>query len=267
MFSRVVVKLTGIFVFCISATSATSHPVNGQPEEAQNINGDILARASAYKAYLCEDPFRWVRRECVPANGVRAWQDVCIWNSFVPIYDYKPDNCPEGSTCLPSQNMHGQFIACISDVTGKSLGKRAFDPQYGMSGVKRGRTELGNTQQEFSITIDHDMNQASVAAVFESECHTVNVHSRMFLFAHQLYLGDDLGFNIAPNNIIVGNVHGYQEKVCNGVKSDANKARECFPNGKYDFKSGQVIDFTWGMTADQEGKLIYGVMPAESVGA
>ena len=263
MFSKVVVKLTGIFVFCISATSATPHPVNGHPEEAQN-NGDILARAGAYKPYLCEDPFRWVRRECVPVFGPAAWQDVCVWNSYVVIYDYKQGSCPAGSTCLPSSNNHGPFISCISNETGKSLGKRAADPQWGVSTSKRGRTEIGNTQQEFSITIDHDMNQASVAAVFESERHTVNV--RIFLFAHQLYLGDDLSFVIAPNNIIVGNVHGRQEKVCNGVKSDTNKARECFPNGKYDFKSGQVIDFTWGMTADQEGKLVYGVMPEASVG-
>ena len=266
MFSKVVVKLTGIFVFCISATSATPHPVNGHPEEAQNINGDILARASAYKAYLCEDPFRWVRRECVPANGPRAWQDVCIWNSFVPVNDYKPGNCPEGYTCFPSYNVHGVFIACISDTTGKALGKRGSDPQMGVSGTKRGRTEIGNTQQLFSVSIDHDMNQASVAALFESESCTVNVHCLIFLFAHQTYLGDDRSFVIAPNNIIVGNVHGYKEKVCNGDKSDANKARECFPNGKYDFKTGQVIDFTWGMMADQEGKLVYAVMPAESVG-
>ena len=174
MFSKVLFKLTAIVLFCISATSAsaTPHPVNGQPEEAQNINGDIHARASTYKPYLCEDPFRWVKRECVPTNGPMAWQDVCVWNSFATINDYKPGSCPFGYTCLDSYNQHGVFISCISDDTGKPMGKRGADAQWGVSATKKGRTKLGNTQQQFSITVDHDMNQASVAAVFESECHS-----------------------------------------------------------------------------------------------
>ena len=175
MFSKVLVKLTGIFLFCISATSAAAtHPVNGKPGEAQtrNINGDLHAR---YRPYLCEDPFRWDHRECVPANGVTAWQDVCVWNSFVTLYDYKPGNCPPGTTCLDSYNVHGIFIACIDNATGKPIGKRGDDPQTGTSSTQRGRSQLGNSQQQYSVTIDHDMNQASVAAVLESERRIVNV--------------------------------------------------------------------------------------------
>ena len=86
---------------------------------------------------------------------------------------------------------------------------------------------------------------------------------------NQLNLGEDQddNFLIAPNNIIVGNVHGYIEKVCSGDKSDPAKARECYPSGTYNFKAGQTIDFTWGMTNDQEGTLVYGVVPAQSVPA
>ena len=84
-------------------------------------------------------------------------------------------------------------------------------------------------------------------------------------FFTQLNLGDDGSFLIAPNNVIVGNVHGYRENVCHGDKSSPFKARECYPNGKYDFKSGQTIDFTWGMTNDQLGKIVYGVVPAQSL--
>ena len=74
--------------------------------------------------------------------------------------------------------------------------------------------------------------------------------------------GTDNKFLIAPNNVIVGNVHGYRENICHGDKSSPTKSRECFPLGKYNFKAGQAIDFTWGMTGDQEGKLVYGIMPA-----
>ena len=84
---------------------------------------------------------------------------------------------------------------------------------------------------------------------------------------NQLNLGEGDNFLIAPNNVIVGNVHGYTEQVCSGNKSDPAMARECYPNGTYNFKAGQTIDFTWGMTNDQEGILVYGVVPAKSVPA
>ena len=45
-----------------------------------------------------------------------------------------------------------------------------------MSEPKQARNELGNTQFDYSVKIDHDMTAASVAAVVESECYTVNVH-------------------------------------------------------------------------------------------
>ena len=182
MLSKVLLKLTasGIFLFssCISATTAT---LPGQLGEVKNItNGDIHARA--YRPYQCEDPFRWNRRECVGILGPRAWQDVCIWVSFTTLYDNKPGNCPEDTTCLDGFNTKGdRFISCISDRTGKAVAgqtgrKRRSDPQAGTSGTKRGRNEIGNTQEFFSVTIDHDMSQAAVAAVLQSECWTFNVH-------------------------------------------------------------------------------------------
>ena len=84
------------------------------------------------------------------------------------------------------------------------------------------------------------------------------------ILGNQLNLGDDEDdeFLIAPNNIIVGNVHGKQLVVCKGDKSSPTKARECYPNKAYNFKKGDIIDYTWGMTNDQEGSLLYGIMPA-----
>ena len=180
MFRKVLVKLTGIFLFCISATSATP---SGQPRELQNTidDRDILATPAKYRPYLCEDPFRWVRRECVGAVSPMAWQDVCRWDSFATIYDYKPGSCPPGTTCLNTYNASGEFINCISDETGEPSAKGKDDPQVGKSDTKTGRTQLGNTQQIFSVRVDHDMTQASVAAVFESEYRTVNVRCRIFL--------------------------------------------------------------------------------------
>ena len=64
-----------------------------------------------------------------------------------------------------------------------------------------------------------------------------------------------------PINIIVGNLRGKNLKVCAGVKSDVAKARECYPNGTYDFKKGDIIDFTWGLTSDQAGALQWGILP------
>ena len=271
MFSKVLVKLTGIFLFssCISATPAT---LPGQPGEAQNINGDINARA--YQPYQCEDNYRWIRRECVPENGPSAWQDVCVTNTFGTVYDYKPGTCEEGTICLNGFNSDGfRFISCISAeelASTKKGRKRKADPQAGKSGTQRGRTEIGNSQQKFSVTIDHDMTGAAVDAVFESKCRTlmfiVICSLLTWCIGNQLLnLGNDGSFIIAPNNVIVGNVHGYQENVCHGNKNNPATARDCYPIGTYDFKAGQTIDFTWGMSADQEGILAYAIVPAQSV--
>ena len=183
MLRKVLVKLTVIFLFssCISATPAILQ-VPGQPGEAQNINGNIHARN--YNPYQCQDPYRWRRRECVPMFGPTAWQDVCVWNTFGTVYDYRPGNCPVGTICLNGFNKDGfRFITCISEETGKLVSgeKRKTDPQTGMSDIKRGRTEIGNTQQKFSVAVDHDMTGAAVAAVFESRCRTFNVQRHMFL--------------------------------------------------------------------------------------
>ena len=47
--------------------------------------------------------------------------------------------------------------------------------------MKRARPELGNTQFKYSVTVDHDMTEAAVAAVVTSECRPVDVHCRIFL--------------------------------------------------------------------------------------
>ena len=275
MFTKVLVKLTGIIIFlfsnCISATPAT---LPGQPGEAKSLSiaGNVDIHARVFKQYQCEDPFIWNRRECVPIFGPRAWQDVCVWNSFATFYDYKQGTCPEGTVCINGFTKDGlRFITFVSAETGKRVPgqKKLVDPQAGTSGVKRGRSEIGNTQQQFSVSIDHDMSGAAVDAFFESRCLTFNVHRRMF-FAQMACrestnLGTDGSFIIAPNNVIVGNVHGYKENVCHGNKNDQSTARDCYPNGTYDFKVGQTIDFTWGMQADQEGILVYGIVPAQSV--
>jgi hypothetical protein len=65
---------------------------------------------------------------------------------------------------------------------------------------------------------------------------------------------------VKPVNIIVGNLRGHTLRVCEGVKNEA-KGRECYPNGTYHFKKGDVIDFTWGLSSEQAGALQYGILP------
>ena len=179
MFSKYLVKLTSIFLLCISATSAT--PITEQPEEAHNVNDDIRARA--YNPYQCQFPYIWLRRECVASISPMAWQDVCAWYAHDLEYDNKPGSCPVGTTCLDGVNSQGDpFISCISG--SNSTGKRKVDPQSGTSATKRGRVQLGNTQLQYSVTLDHDMTGASVAAVLQSESRTViNTHCRMLLYS------------------------------------------------------------------------------------
>jgi hypothetical protein len=85
-------------------------------------------------------------------------------------------------------------------------------------------------------------------------------------FAHVgNHLGDDNSFLIAPQQRYCRQCSRIYGNVCHRDKSSPSQARECYPNGMYDFKAGQIIDFTWGVTENQEGKIVFGVVPAQSV--
>ena len=163
MFSKALVKLTGIFlILYISASSATP---TGQPGEAQSINDELHPRDFEN---LCVVPFTWVRRECLGGVSPTAWQDICSWwGGYQTLYDNKSGSCPDGTYCLDGFNNYGRrAVACVGTSNTK---KRKNDPQAGTSDPKRARTQLGNTQIDYSVIIDHDMTGASVAAVVRSE--------------------------------------------------------------------------------------------------
>jgi hypothetical protein len=71
--------------------------------------------------------------------------------------------------------------------------------------------------------------------------------------------GDDGSFAIEAQNVIVGHIHGQKNPVCKGDKSHPEKARVCYPLGRYSLEKGDVIDFTWGMSQYQAGVLAYAI--------
>ena len=179
MFNKDLVKFAGVFlILYISAISATP---TRQPREAQNIDENIQARDDDDQ-YQCRYPYSWARRECLGSNGPQAWQDVCqrsvnMFTHFETHFEYIPGSCPDNTYCVDGFNGDGRrFITCISDGKGDKTNpgsKRKNDQQTGTSDSKRARTQLGNTQFEYSVIIDHDMTEAAVAAVLQSECRTV----------------------------------------------------------------------------------------------
>ena len=171
--SQALVKLSGIFlILYISASSATP---TGQPGEAQNINDEIHPRDTDG---LCVEPYTLIRRECLGGVSPVAWQDICAWwGGYQTVYDNKRGNCPDGTYCLDGfDNTGRRSISCVGASNDK---KRKSDSQVGTSEAKRARTFLGNSQIEYSVTIDHDMTGASVAAVVRSECRSINAHCRI----------------------------------------------------------------------------------------
>ena len=187
MLSKVLFKLTGIFLILHISTSAATPTAQPGDSEAQKINDDIHSRAPGpYYPYQCKAHFTWLRRECVRALGPMAWQDVCgrstYYTNYRFVYDNQPGSCPPDAYCLDTFNANNQhFIECVSD---KATGKRKvgqYDPQIGVSDRKRAANQLSNTQFEYSVTLDHDMTGAAVAAILRSECRPVDVHYRMLL--------------------------------------------------------------------------------------
>lgn len=208
-------------IFYISATSASPAEQFG-PVESEN---DIYARA-ARAPYLCEYPYAWKRRECLPSVNARAWQDVCTWTSYATQFQTEYDNiqmsCPDKTFCINTilDDYGSRSIRCVRGTPGR---RKHEDLLVGSSERERARPDLGNTQLEFFVKIDTDMAETSVATVVES---------------------DDGTFIVTPDNVIVGKIQDREVEVCRGDKSD-NKARECYPKGRFDFRKGDIIDYTW----------------------
>jgi len=68
-------------------------------------------------------------------------------------------------------------------------------------------------------------------------------------------LGNDHTWIVKPSNNIIGKIRGKEITVCEG-----NPA--CSPNANFDFKKGDIIDFTWGLLSGQEGSLAYTIWPS-----
>ena len=177
MLSKLLFNITAsaVFFFYISATSATPAV---QPAELQKINEDIHERTiprRPYKPYLCQYPYTWKRRECLPLVGPRAWQDVCTYAAHNTRFEVDYQNirsaCPDNTWCTNRVDEEGtRFVRCVLMKPGK---RRREGPQVGASDRKRARPTLGidNTQLDFSVKVEDDMAGASVAAVLESESH------------------------------------------------------------------------------------------------
>ena len=189
MFSKVLVKLTSVFLILYTpVTSAT--PVS--TSKAQNTNDDIQSLAPRGDLLFdppiqCPYPYTWSHRECVgdsADNGSTEWQDVC--GHFHPfkgmLYKYTLGECPNSSTCFDTvtygkKHQVVNSIVCMPN-KGKGKGRGKINAQTGTSKPATA-DEVGDTQFELSVTIDHKMDGASVAAVLKSECRTVNVHCHM----------------------------------------------------------------------------------------
>jgi hypothetical protein len=72
-----------------------------------------------------------------------------------------------------------------------------------------------------------------------------------------LNLGDG-AFIIALITLLLAIFMAKMFQVCTGDKRDPNKA---YPNGNYNLKKGDIIDYTWGITNDQQGMLLFSVIP------
>ena len=174
MLSKILFNLTAVSLFLyISTTSATP---TAQTAELQMVGENIHERTvprRPYKPHLCQFPYAWQRRECMPLVGPRAWQDVCAYSSYHTRFQTEYQNiqsaCPENTWCTDRVDEDGRrFVRCVLSKPGK---RKREGPQVGASGRKRARPTLDATELEFSVKLEDDMVAASVSAVVESESH------------------------------------------------------------------------------------------------
>jgi hypothetical protein len=77
--------------------------------------------------------------------------------------------------------------------------------------------------------------------------------------------GLDESFVMRPQNIIVGKIRGKEITVCAGDHSSPSKAMVCYPHGRHQLWTGDIIDFSWGLRNGQSGSLKYLVWPSKPI--
>ena len=180
MFSKVLVTLTSVFLILqvyIPVTSATPASAG----KAQNTTQSLAPRALGDG---CAKPLTWFRRECVssqngPSASATGWEDVCGRDNKV--IDRKAGSCVGGTYCLDIYGMLSSTQSIICVPVERRTGVRATDALTGSSFQFRSRRRAAVMRYDYHVKIDHDMTAASVSAVLQGECHTVNVHFLMFL--------------------------------------------------------------------------------------
>lgn len=203
----------------------------------------------------CIGQTTWVSRQCDPVRGPGVWFDSCKGVVLGEEHTFTfYDHCDEHEVCeniLDDQN--DKHVECIffDDLIKRK--KLANGSLVGTSEEKTATAGLSATQVMASVNIDDKMG-ASVSAVLLSKsllpaCKSVLIRCE----------GEDKSFAIEAQNVIVGHVHGTSTTVCKGDQSKPERARVCYPTGRYWLKSGDVIDFTWGMTQLQVGVLAFAI--------
>lgn len=248
MFLAHSLKLLGLVLslsIFASATPVDIDIVTGSPAA-------LVRRLPKSQKDQCPYPFHWVRRECRPNAGPEFWRDVCEYNRRQPfpttMYHFLYNQCPKNWLCVPDVDGDGdESIKCVkpeerSDPSSSRPAKKqkTSGAQYGTSEVQVAHSGNDNAQLEFDAKIGWDIPGASVSAEF---------------------LSMDNSFAVAFNTPIVGKIKGTDKTVCKGDKSDPRKARQCVPTGEHDLKAKEDINFTYGLTPGQKGRLAWAAVP------
>ena len=273
MFSKVLVKLTGVFLIIFTSVTSATPSSAGKVQnttEALTLRADDLRRPPPphYDPHGCTSPYVYYRREC---NGnMRLWEDVCGFRGMgrlpdgrhvqTTVYNNKTGMCDKNNYCLDTW-AEGEKRGIICVPIQDSTGTGPTDPLTGTSNPMGAVKKWGVSQLHFELTVTHAMIGASVSAVFISECRS-SLSCVICFFAHlgiQLNLGNEGTYIVTPHNVIIAHLRGHQTALCSG---DGKHPEQCYPGSARDFKVGDIIDFTWGMSELQIGGLVFAVVPS-----
>jgi len=190
---------------------------------------------------LCRNGDVWLSRKCIPIINDRRWLDSCLHVANGVSTEFGAfGNCPEGTMCenvLVEDHDFPEFpdesIRCINRPT-VNINTGGQNQQTGVVRVKG--VPGASEEHIISVPFPHPISGASVSAYLEDS-------KRPYAVA-------------APVAAIVGSLRGTNVKPCNYNQTN----QVCAPTGIYNFKTDNIVDFTFGIHDTQAFLLYYAIL-------
>jgi hypothetical protein len=237
-----IVTFLSINHLCSTTASPMDYKGSVTADRPANLTHSLAKRRYIPPDSLCLVQDHWLSRRCIPRINDRRWLDSCfrLVNGVTTIFGAL-GSCPVGTMCQNVLVASNDAEFPDPDDTIRCINRPTVNINTGGQGQQTGVVRVvgvpgASEEHIISVPLPHPISGASVSA----------------------YLEDTKGPYVvaAVSAAIVGSLRGTDAKPC-----DYNQTNQvCAPTGIYNFKTGNIVDFTFGILDTQVFLFYYAIL-------